>query len=78
MSGARTCSELCIAAKNEEKRLIDLKKRQEYSKLHSDATTSNQRKQGKSRQSADSSDSRSQKGSTSSAEGASKSNLRCF
>ena len=78
VSGGRTYSELCLAAKNEEKRLIDLKKRQEYSKLHSDSTASNQRKQGKSRQSANSSGTHPPKGSTSSAEDASKSNLRCF
>ena len=32
--GSWNYAELCIVAKNEEKRLADLKKRREYSKLH--------------------------------------------
>ena len=46
VSGARGYQELCIAAKNEEKRLADLRKRQEYSKLHPTPTASPQRPQG--------------------------------
>ena len=40
-----------MASKNEEKRLADLKKRQEYSKLQTSATSSAQRQSGRPRQS---------------------------
>ena len=43
VSGARSYQELCIAAKNEEKRLADLKKREEYSKPHTGNTSPSQR-----------------------------------
>ena len=79
VSGARNYQELCIAAKNEERRLADLKKRQEYSKLS--AVSSPQSQAGKSRQPAGHSDSRSQKNSTSSpaaTSGAPKLNVKCF
>ena len=81
VSGARTYQELCIAAKNEEKRLADLKKRQEYSKLHSNPTSSMQRQHGKPRQLAGSSDGRLQKNSptsTGNSQGNPKPTLKCF
>ena len=34
VSGAHSYSSLCIAAKNEERRLVELKKRQQYNKLN--------------------------------------------
>ena len=52
VSGARNYQELCIAARNEEKRLADLKKRQEYSKLQT--LTSSSQRPNKLKQSADS------------------------
>ena len=79
VSGARNYQELCIAAKNEERRLADLKKRQKYSKLS--AVSSPQSQAGKSRQPAGHSDNRFQKNSTSSpaaTSGAPKLNVKCF
>ena len=43
VSGAATYQELCIAARNEEKRFADLKKRQEYSHSHITTTPRTQR-----------------------------------
>ena len=40
VSGARNYQELCVAARNEEKRLADLRKRQEYSKLLANTSSS--------------------------------------
>ena len=51
VSGARNYKELSLAAKNEEKRLADLKRRQEHSKLHTDPTSPPQRQTNKPRQS---------------------------
>ena len=81
VSGARTYQELCIAAKNEEKCLADLKKRQEYSKLHSNPTSSMQCQHAKPRQLAGSSEGRSQKNSptsTGNSQGNPKPTLKCF
>lgn len=81
VSGARTYQELCVAAKNEEKRLFELKKRQEYSKLHSDSTTRGQgSRQGKPRQTSDSSDNNSQTNTTqaNTSQATSRPPLKCF
>ena len=40
VSGARNYQELCVAARNEEKRLANLRKRQEYSKLLANTSSS--------------------------------------
>ena len=40
VSGGRNYQELCVAARNEEKRLADLRKRQEYSKLLANTSSS--------------------------------------
>ena len=42
VSGARNYQELCISAKNEEKRLADLKRRQEYAQVTKQPTTQQQ------------------------------------
>ena len=78
VSGARNYAELCIAAKNEEKRLADLKKRREYSKLHIPATSS-RRQFDRPKQSSDTPDSCSPMSSTSSSSrppGVAKTNLK--
>ena len=77
VSGAKCYQELCIAAKNEEKRLADLEKRKEYSKLLSNTTSSPLRRP---RQSTGLTDGHPPKNSTSSgnAQGPSKPSLRCF
>ena len=81
MSGARGYQELCIAAKNEEKRLADLRKRQEYSKLHPTPTASPQRPQGRPKQPASTTESRSQKntsGSTGNSQGSPNPGFKCL
>ena len=81
VSGARNYAELCIAAKNEEKCLADLKKRRDYSKLHIPATSSPRRQFDRPRQSSDTPDSHSPMSSMSSSSrppGVAKTNLKCF
>lgn len=81
VSEAKNYQELCIAAKNEERHLADLRKRQEYSKLQSSTVSSPQQQAGKSKQPVVPSDSCSQKNSTGSSAaslGATKPNLKCF
>ena len=81
VSGARNYAQLCIAAKNEEKRLADLKKRREYAKLHIPTTSPPRRPFDRPRQSSDTPDSHSPMSYTSSSArppGVAKTNLKCF
>ena len=82
MSGAGNYQELCMASKNEEKRLADLKKRPEYSKLQTSATSSAQHQSGRPRESIGHTNNHPRRNSVGSSPStianASKPNNRCF
>lgn len=80
VSGARDYQELCMASKNEEKRLANLKKREEYSKPHASAGSSAPRQTNKPRQPTGHSNDHSNSGSGSALPSAdsSRQNMKCF
>ena len=80
VSGAGTYQELCIAARNEEKRLADLKRRQEYSQPYTGTTPRSQR-QPRTMQYVGSSDSprpRTTGSPVTTPQGGGRTNLKCF
>jgi len=80
VSGARDYQELCMASKNEEKRLANLKKREEYSKPHASAGSSAPRQTNKPRQPTGHSNDHSNSGGSSVLPSAdsSRQNMKCF